>query len=134
MIATDILRATFIAFRAERILSQSRENLPFMKRVTYSLRDTFFSLPHLVLRVRYLAIAIIGNCLWHRDFKSAGKNLEDLVTTVILDSLLTITGLVSLIVSPCTNKVNQFNSRANRYFLETSIFNQRAPELLYKII
>ncbi len=113
----------------DRVFTQNREDLSLGKRVEFSLRDTFLSLPHLMVRIRYLSIALLVNCLWYCNFEEAYKNLEDIVVTVLYDSLLTITGLVSLILSPYTNRINQFNSGLNYYFLTHSTLIEIAPRL-----
>ena len=116
----------------ERVNTQKREDLSVCERVKFSLRDTFLSLPHLMVRMRYLVIATVVNSCWYCDFKSAGKNIKDLAITIIFDSLLTITGLISLILSPWTNRVNQFNSTLNEYFLTHSTLIEIAPKLFTK--
>ncbi|MBM3192774.1 MAG: hypothetical protein FJZ59_00885 [Chlamydiae bacterium] len=106
--------------RLDRILTQESTKTTTFDRALLSLRDAFFSLPHLALRVRLLATCILGNLL-RCNLIGIKENVIDLLKTICFDVILTLTGFLSFFLSPFTNRLNHFNASLNRYFLDNSL-------------
>lgn len=111
---------SFYNSRLERILRQESSETTKVDRALLALRDAFFSLPHLALRIRLLATCILGNLLTCK-LTAVKDNLIDLSKTVVFDVILTLSGFISFFLSPFTNRLNRFNASLNRYFLDNSL-------------
>ena len=93
--------------------------LSLPQRIRYSLEDTLLSLPHLALRVTYFFFSFLNN-IAHCQIRKAGIDLIEIGKTVLIDTALTVTGLASLPLSLCTNKINQFNGMLKGFYLTHS--------------
>jgi hypothetical protein len=101
---------------------QKGESKParLLHRVKFSLEDAFLSLPHLALRVSYFFLSFLDNIFLQQEWALAGKDLIEIGKTVAIDTTLTITGFLSLLISPCSNKLNQLNAKLKSFYLTRS--------------
>lgn len=83
----------------------------------FSAKDLLFSLPHLAIRVTYFFFSMLENLVCC-EFKEAIKDLMEIGKTLFIDTVLTITGFISLIALPFTKKVHALNGTLNSFFLE----------------
>ncbi len=88
-------------------------------KLKFALIDTFLSLPHLVFRVTYFTLSLLDNIL-HLEGKNSVLDIREIGKTILIDTILTITGLVSLILYPCANRINQFNAELKSNYLSRS--------------
>lgn len=101
------------------------------QRIRFSLEDTFLSLPHLALRVTYFFLTFLNNIL-HCQIKEAGIDFFEIGKTLVIDTVLTITGLISLPLSLFTNKINQLNGLLKEFYLTHSAIKTivRSPKFI----
>jgi hypothetical protein len=90
--------------------------LSFSKRVSYALKDSFLSLPHLIVRVSYFCLSLLDNLIRCQTEK-ASLDLKEIGKTVLIDLALTISGVIAIPVSLFSNRVNQFNGSLKSKYL-----------------
>ncbi len=112
----DVLRQQELPILNSRTGVESSKKLTLFQRMTYSLKDAFLSLPHLVLRVTYFFFSFL-NHLFHYQVNQAGEDLLEIGKTLVIDTVLTISGLISLPLSLFTNKINQCNGHLKGFYL-----------------
>lgn len=93
--------------------------LSLSERITYALRDTLFSLPHLALRVTYFSLSFLDNLISYKT-KKALSDLKEIGKTILVDLTLTITGVVAIPISLISNRMNQFNGSLKMKYLTQS--------------
>lgn len=111
--------SSIISFRKDLIDLQEDESTPCYKTALISLKDMVLSPLHLALRIRVLVLHLLSDLIKCNGI-SIKKTLEDLFFTIVYDVTLTISATISLVVSPITNVISQFNGSLNRYFLDNS--------------
>lgn len=109
--------------RSKMVLSQLEEHQSLSETLLFSLKDLFFSLPHLIFRVSYLVFSIIERLIQCK-YNEVPDELAEIGKTILFDTLLTFSGFLSLILSPFTNSINQFNGSINQYFLNNSLLSR----------
>ncbi len=110
-----------ISKRISKTEIQKEKRTPRIKqRILFSLEDTFLSLPHLIFRVTYFTLSMLDNLIITRNFYLAKKDFIEIGKTIAIDTTLTLTGALSLLTSPFTNRVNNINSKIKSLYLGRS--------------